>query len=96
LSASTKFFNTIQHGLPPSRGLGASGRGKQGGRHLVEFIVAGRVSSEVHFGVRFTDSGPALSRGFQGLEAAVQLLEIVSGINIGNVHDETSRGERER
>jgi hypothetical protein len=37
-----------------------------------------------------------LIRRFQGLEMAVQLLEIVSGIEVGNVHDETSRGERER
>jgi hypothetical protein len=37
-----------------------------------------------------------LIRGFQGLEAVVQLLEIVSGIKVGNIHDETSRGERER
>jgi hypothetical protein len=37
-----------------------------------------------------------LIRGFQGLEAAVQLLEIISGVEVGNVNDETSRGERER
>jgi hypothetical protein len=79
-----------------SRGLGASGRSKQGGRHLVKFVITGRVSSEVRFGVRFADSGPTLIRGFQGLEAVVQLLEIVSGIEVRNVHDETSRGERER
>jgi hypothetical protein len=80
-----------------SRGLGASGRSKQGSRHLIEFIVAGWVSSEVRFGVRFTNLGPTLIRGFQGLEVAVQLLEIVSGIKVRNVHDESSRwGKRER
>jgi hypothetical protein len=79
-----------------SWGLGASGRGKQGGRHLIEFVIAGRVSSEVRFGVCFTNLGPTLIRGFQGLEAAVQLLEIVSSVKVRNVHNETSRGERER
>jgi hypothetical protein len=84
---------------PPSFSVtshAGSRRGKQGGCHLVEFVVAGWVSSEVHFGVRFASSGPTLIGGFQGLEAAVQLLEIVSGVEVGNVHDETSRGERER
>jgi hypothetical protein len=82
LSASTKFFHYI-----PCRLLPPGGWGPPGG----EFVIAGRVSSKV----RFANLGPTLIRGFQDLEVAAQLLEIVSGVEVGNVHDETSRGERE-